>query len=325
MRPPFEITPTIIERIARLERLLGRIDSAPNTIPEPKLRRSARVKTIQASLQIEGNSLSEEQVTAILEGRRVAAPALDLREIRNANAAYDRLESWSPEQPADLLEAHGILMAGLIESAGHWRSGGVGVIKGSQIAHVAPPAGRVPILIEQLLEFAGSDLEIHPAIRASVCHYELEFIHPFDDGNGRAGRLWHSLILTKFHPVFAHVPVESVVRDRQEEYYRVLGQSDAAGASTPFVEFALTATRDALEDSVAQFSKQAATPESRLTAARSHFGDREFARKAYMELHSALSTASASRDLRFGVESGWLQREGDKSLARYRFAPVPPS
>ncbi|MEM7012148.1 MAG: Fic family protein [Verrucomicrobiota bacterium] len=319
MRPPFEITDAALGELARLERLVGRFEGARQVQPSPQLRKSSRVRTIQASVEIEGNTLTEEQVTALLEGKRVIAPKQELLEIRNANAAYDRLGDWNPGSRDDFLEAHELLMKGLIERAGRWRAGGVGVVKGSQIAHVAPPADRVPYLIQQLLEFVGKETGLHPAIRAAVCHYELEFIHPFEDGNGRIGRLWHTLILTTFHPIFAHTPVESVIRDRQEEYYRVLEACDQTGASTAFIEFALRATCDAFEPMVAELSKAPTNLQARIETARLHFGNQKFARRKYLELFPGLSTATASRDLKSAVESGSLEKQGDKALARYRF------
>jgi Fic family protein len=211
------------------------------------LRRSLRVRTIQASLQIEGNTLTEEQVTAVLEGKRVAAPERDLREVRNAIACYEKLSKWTPSTAKHLLAAHKIMMAGLVEQPGAWRSQGVGIAKGNQIAHIAPPAARVPGLMGSLLTWVRTDADVPAPIRAAVCHYEMEFIHPFEDGNGRMGRLWHSLILQRHHPLFAQVPVESAIRDRQADYYAVLGQCDKAGHSTAFIEFALELTLEALK------------------------------------------------------------------------------
>lgn len=319
MRPPFEITDGALRELARLERLLGRFEGARQVQPSPQLRKSSRVRTIQASVEIEGNTLSEDQVTALLEGKRVIAPKQELLEIQNANAAYDRLVDWDPASRDHFLEAHGVMMDDLIERAGRWRAGGVGVVKGSQIAHVAPPADRVPFLIQELLEFAGKDTAVHPAIRAAVCHYELEFIHPFEDGNGRIGRLWHTLILTTYHPIFAHTPVESVIRDRQEEYYRVLEECDRSGASTAFIECALHATCDAFEPMLAELSKAPTNLNSRLETACLHFCNRQFARRDYQALFPGISTATASRDLKNAVDQGLLQKQGDRALTRYQF------
>ncbi|MGV3663534.1 MAG: Fic family protein [Prosthecobacter sp.] len=283
------------------------------------LRRSLQVRTIQASLQIEGNTLTEEQVTAVLEGRPVVAPERDLREVRNAIACYEKMPKWKPGSSKHLLAAHKIMMAGLVERPGAWRSRGVGIAKGNQIAHVAPPAARVPALMEDLLTWVGADEEVPLPIRAAVCHYEMEFIHPFEDGNGRMGRLWHSLILLQHHSLFAQVPVESVIRDRQADYYEVLGQCDRAGKSTAFVEFALEQTLAALK-MVTGLPQGRMGAEERVAAARQQFGRNAFSRKDYMALLPGLSPATASRDLQSAVVSEVLEREGDKATARYRFA-----
>lgn len=211
MRPPFEINPRSAVLLAEIERILGRHEGSLKAPASPMLRRSLRVRTIQASLQIEGNTLTEEQVTAVLEGGPVVAPERDLREVRNAITCYEKLPKWKPGSSKNLLAAHKLMMAGLVERPGAWRSRGVGIAKGNQIAQVAPPAGRVPALMEDLLTWVEKDDETPLPIRAAVCHYELEFIHPFADGNGRMGRLWHSLILLQHHPLFAQVPVESVI------------------------------------------------------------------------------------------------------------------
>lgn len=319
MRPPFDITPSMVTQTAAIERLVGKHEGMWGPPPSPNLRRSTRVRTIQGSLAIEGNSLAEEQVTALLEGKRVAGPARDVLEVQNALVVYDRLASWKPHLAKHLLQAHRHMMRGLVTSAGRWRTRGVGIAKGSQLAHVAPPAARVQGLLEDLLAFVRDDEEIHPAIRAAVFHYELEFIHPFEDGNGRMGRLWHTLILGSWQPLFFRVPVESLIRDRQAEYYRVLGESDRAGKSTAFIEYMLDVTRAALSEVVEAVASTAMTPERRLDLAAAHFKNLDFARKDYLALFPSLSTASASRDLKLGVARNRLSRQGDKIHARYRF------
>jgi Fic family protein len=282
------------------------------------LRRSNRVRTIQGSLEIEGNTLSEEQVTALIEGKRVSAPARDLREVRNAIACYDAMASWSPWSKKHFLAAHKIMMEGLVDRPGHWRTRGVGIAKGDVISHVAPPADRVPGLIGTLLDWVKQDTPVPAPIRAAVCHYELEFIHPFHDGNGRMGRLWHSLILARYHPVFVQVPVESAIRDRQADYYRVLGQCDKAGKSTAFIDFALEVTLKALLDLTKHQSPKMGARE-RLDAAREHFQKQIFSRKDYIGRFPSLSPATASRDLQLAVQEGLVRRKGDKALSVYQF------
>lgn len=285
----------------------------------PVLRRSLRVRTVQASLEIEGNTLTEEQVTAVLEGKRVSAPERDLREVRNAIACYERLPAWKAGSIRHLLVAHKLMMAGLVKRPGAWRSKGVGVARGNVIAHVAPPANRVPVLMSDLLAWVQADSEVPAPIRAAVCHYEMEFIHPFEDGNGRMGRLWHSLILHQHHPVFAQVPIESLIRDRQAGYYAVLGQCDKAGSSTAFVDFALEITLEALK-AAATPRQSRMTAETRIAVAQGHFGKATFSRKDYLAHFHGLSPATASRDLQTAVVKRILTREGDKATARYWFA-----
>lgn len=319
MRPPFEVTPRSARLLSEIERRIGRHEGALRAPVSPMLRRSLRVRTIQASLQIEGNTLTEEQVTAVLEGRRVSAPERDLREVRNAIACYEKLPKWVPGNAKHLLAAHKVMMAGLVKQAGAWRSKGVGIAKGDQIAHIAPPAARVPGLMETLLKWVHTDTEVPAPIRAAVCHYEMEFIHPFEDGNGRMGRLWHSLILQRHHPLFAQVPVESAIRDRQADYYAVLGQCDKAGHSTAFIEFALELTLEALKHVVTPRQPRM-TSASRIEAARHHFAKASFTRKDYLHHFPGLSPATASRDLQEAVTDRGLAREGDKATAKYQFA-----
>jgi Fic family protein len=320
MTPPFTITPQILQLLATLERLLGRYEGMHHPAPAPQLRRSQRVRTIQASLQIEGNTLSEEQVTAILEGKRVIGPARDVLEVQNAISAYDELPKWQPANPKHLLAAHKIMMKGLVPAPGQWRTRGVAIAKGNQIAHLPPPASRVPALMAELTTWLKSATDVPPAVAAAVFHYELEFIHPFADGNGRMGRLWHSLILSKYHPLFALAPVESVVRDRQPEYYEVLGRCDKAGDSTLFVQFALEASAAAVDGILQSLSKQTVTSSQRIQAALQAFGKQSFRRKDYLLLFPTLSTATASRDLATAVSEGILRRAGDQSQARYQRA-----
>jgi Fic family protein len=195
----------------------------------------------------------------------------------------------------------------------------VGIVQGSRVAHVAPPAKRVPALVESLLGWAKSDRETHPLVKSAVVHYELEFIHPFSDGNGRIGRLWQHVVLVRYSRAFEYVPVESVIHARQAEYYRVLGVCDRAGNATPFVEFSLDALREAMRSLLADLRPEKATTDTRLAAAHRAFGSKEFSRKEYMGELKTLSTATASRDLREGVERRVLAKRGTKSLTRYRF------
>ncbi|MEM9282427.1 MAG: Fic family protein [Verrucomicrobiota bacterium] len=319
MRPPFEISDRVHRLFGRVERLLGRYEGLHSPRPLPRLRRSQRVRTVRDSLAIEGNTLSLDQATTVLEGKRVAAPARDILELRNANAVYEGLSEWNPYSIQDFRRAHRVLMKGLIDSAGRWRFGGVGIAKGDEIAHVAPPADRVNGLMKDLLKFA-KDENVPMLVRAAVVHYEIEFIHPFEDGNGRIGRLWHTLLLYRYHPAFEFVPLEPFIRERQKEYYAVLGACDKAGNSTAFVEFGAAIVEEALRRFLETLRAEPTTPSHRIEIAFGHFGGREFSRKDYSSIFPTLSTSTASRDLRHGVEIGRLSKTGGKALTRYRFS-----
>ena len=319
MHPPFEISDKVHRLIGRIERLLGRYEGLQSPRPLPRLRRSQRVRTIRDSLAIEGNTLSLDQATTVLEGKRVAAPARDILELQNASVAYDRLPDWKPYSIRDFRKAHRTLLFGLIPSAGRWRAGGVGVAKGEKIAHIAPPADRVNGLIKDLLRFSR-DKSIPMLVRAAVVHYEIEFIHSFEDGNGRMGRLWHTLMLYTYHPAFEFVPLESIIRERQKDYYAVLGNCDQIGTSTAFVEFGAVVVEEALRRFMENLKTEPVTSSQRIETAARHFGQQDFSRKDYAVLFPKLSTATASRDLRKGVEISRLLRTGEKALTRYRFA-----
>ena len=254
-QPPYTITPAILNLVAQIGEAVGRLTVLTDQAKALKLRRINRIRTIRGSLAIEGNTLSEEQITAILEGRLVIAPPREVQEVRNAIAAYDRFDTWQPEIETDLLEAHRILMSGLIDEAGVYRRGGVGVLAGGDVIHMAPPADRVPALMRDLfLWLAGSDA--HPLVTGSVFHYEFEFIHPFSDGNGRVGRLWQSLILAHWNPLFADIPVESLVFEHQAEYYRALQESTNQTDSAPFIDFMLRMILNAVTTAAPQVAPQ---------------------------------------------------------------------
>lgn len=237
--PPFTITSAIVSLVAQIGEAVGRLSALESEATSLRLRRINRIRTIQGSLAIEGNTLSVEQITAILDGKHVIAPPREIQEVRNAIVAYDRLEQWQPWREADLLAAHATIMAGLLDVVGQYRQGGVGVMAGQDVVHLAPPAQRVPVLMSDLLRWLESCDE-HPLIASSVFHYEFEFIHPFADGNGRLGRLWQSLILARWNPLFAHIPVESLVYEHQQEYYQALQKSTDQGNASPFIEFMLS-------------------------------------------------------------------------------------
>jgi Fic family protein len=243
--PPFAVTPRVLDLVVRISEEIGRRGLSQERALTPALRRGNRLRSIQASLAIENNSLSLEQVTAVVAGKRVLGPPQEIQEVRNAFAAYEAMEGWLPGQEKHLLAAHRLMMQGLTNDAGRWRRGAVGIAQGAQVVHLAPPASRVPGLMKDLLGWLKRT-DVHPLVAGCVFHYELEFIHPFSDGNGRLGRLWQTLILSRWKPLLAWLPVESVIRDRQADYYAALAAADKAGASTVFIEFLLAALLEAL-------------------------------------------------------------------------------
>ena len=244
-RPPFTITPRQLMLVAEICERIGRWGGGGLSF-SPQLRKANRIQSIQASLAIESNSLGIDQVTAILEGKRVLGPMREIQEVKNAIECYDLLPTWKPDSAEDFLAAHGFMMKALVDHAGMFRPGGVGVYRGEQLIHMAPPADRVAHLVNDLFQWLAAT-DLHPLIASSILHYEIEFIHPFGDGNGRLGRLWQSLSLSHWHAELAYLPVESLVLDRQAEYYEALGAADRLAEATPFVEFMLTIIRETLD------------------------------------------------------------------------------
>ena len=245
--PPFHMTDTIINRISEISELIGSITTWEDMNANPKLRRENRIKTIHSSLAIENNSLSLDQVTAIVRGKRILGEPREIQEVKNAFEAYEQLLRYDPYVVEDLLTAHHTLMQELVKEAGMFRSGGVGVYKGDKLIHMAPPARVVPYLIEQLFDWIKT-AKVHPLVKSCVFHYEFEFIHPFTDGNGRMGRMWQTLLLYKWKPIFAWLPIETLIKERQEEYYRALEQADQTADATHFVEFLLDVIFDTLQE-----------------------------------------------------------------------------
>lgn len=247
-QPPFTITSAILNLVVETGELLGHW-AAYTGRASPLLRKENRIRTIQASLAIEHNSLTTGQVTAIMDGKRVLAPAKDIQEVRNAIQAYEHLNIWQASSLEDLLSAHRLLMKGLVDNPGQLRRGDVGIYRGNQLVHMAPPASQVPRLVDELLAWLNTT-DLHPLIASSVFHYEFEFIHPFADGNGRMGRLWQTLILSYWRAELAWLPVETLIHFQQERYYTILGECDKASDCTAFVEFMLQNLAEALRESI---------------------------------------------------------------------------
>ena len=249
-KPPFEITNTIIDAVAEIAELVGRLTMTNQISGNPTLRRSNRIRTIHGSLAIEQNTLSLEQVTAVLNGKHVLAPPKDIAEVKNAYEIYERLDELDPYSVDDLLTAHSIMTRELVDESGMFRTRPVGVVdQEGRILHFGTLPQYVPDLVMELLDWVKNS-DVHMLIRSCVFHYEFELIHPFADGNGRVGRLWHTLLLSKWNPAFAWLPVESIIHDRQEEYYAAINASNDAGESTVFIEFMLSAIKASLIDAI---------------------------------------------------------------------------
>lgn len=315
MNPPYDITPNILSLYGQITHRLGQCQGLRLVRPQARLRRDNRIRTIHSSLAIEGNTLSLDQVTALLDGHRIVAPARDITEVENAIAAYSMLRDVSANSEKDFLGVHRVLMRDLVDAPGRYRTGNVGIARGQEIRHIAPGANMVPKLMGDLFAWLahGDDPTI---IRSCVFHYEMEFIHPFDDGNGRMGRHWQTRILMDASPVFEFVPIEAAIRQHQATYYQALADADQTGSSTPFIEFMLTRILESLDELLAQTRPGRAEYRQRVDFAVSQHG--WFDRKAYMQACKGISSATASRDLKQMVLDGILETCGTGRMTKYR-------
>lgn len=318
-KPPFQVSNKVLTLLQDIAYELGILSGAKLSLPAVKLRKSNQIKTIHSSLAIEGNSLSLDQITNIIDGKPVLGPKNDIIEVDNAIKLYNNLHKLNPLSIDYLLEAHRLLMQQLIVDNGYFRASGVGIFKGDEITHIAPKASRVPLLMDKLFQFIKQNKDIPWLIKACVFHYELAFIHPFSDGNGRMGRLWQQLLLMKADPIFKYIPVEVLIKNEQSEYYNVLAECDKAGESTLFIEFMATQILKALQLYVNNVVSPVKTPKSRLEFAKIKLPNSWFSRKDYILLHKDISSASASRDLIFGVKEGILTYKGIKNQTCYKF------
>jgi len=315
MNPPYEITSEVLELITSISEKIGQINAKYLDKPSPKLRKENRIKTIHSSLSIEGNTLSEDQITSLIENKRIIGPEKDVNEVLNAIKVYKNLKTFDAVSSTSFLNAHEDLMSGLIPDNGKYRKKGVGIMAGDKIAHMAPPAENVPNLMKDLFRYLNTSNEI-TLIKSCVFHYEMEFIHPFSDGNGRMGRLWQTLILMKEYPLFEFIPFENIIHKTQADYYKALSKSDKTGKSTPFIEYMLNVINDSLYNML-DFKSRIMSSESRLTYF-SEICEDGFNRKDYMKVFKDISSATASRDLKRGVELGIFEKEGDKTKTIYR-------
>ena len=317
MKPPYEITSEILKLTSSISEKIGEIKSAKLIKPPTELRKRNRIKSIQSSLEIEGNTLTVEQITDLINNKRVLAPQKDIIEVKNAIELYAELTELDATDLDSLCRAHGILMNTLIENAGQFRRTAVGIMKGNNITHVAPPGDMVYALMKDLVEYLKNDKDIL-LIKSCVFHYEFEFIHPFVDGNGRMGRFWQTVILKDYSPVFEYLPIESIIKDRQHDYYEVLGKSDNQGNSTGFIEFMLEIINIALED-LLKTQNQTVTSTDRISIFKDFIVNELFTRQDYLRHNKEISTATASRDLKEAVDNDILEKTGEKRLTTYRY------
>lgn len=317
MKPPYEITGQIIKLISSISEQIGEIKAARLTKPPTELRKKNRIKTIQSSLEIEGNTITVAQITDLIDNKKVLAPQKDILEVKNAIQVYSSLDTFNAYELDSLCAAHQLLMAGLIDQPGQLRKTSVGIVKGEDIAHIAPPGEMVYPLMKDLFDYLKNDSDLL-LIKSCVFHYEFEFIHPFIDGNGRMGRLWQTMILKDYSSVFEFLPIETLIKERQQDYYNVLGQSDRQGSSTSFIEFMLGIINRALDD-LLKMQNVTITDSDRINIYKGLIGNNEFSRQDYLRHNKDIASATASRDLKNAVDKGILIKTGDKRLTKYRF------
>lgn len=315
MKPPYDLTATILKLITSISEKIGAVNARNLVKENPKLRKQNRIKTIHSSLSIEGNTLSEDQISAIIEDKRVAGPEKDIIEVLNALEVYKNLNQWKPSSEKDFLKAHHILMKGLVATPGKYRTKGVGIVKGSKVEHLAPPSSNVPYLMKELFSYLKDKSELS-LIKSCVFHYEMEFIHPFMDGNGRMGRLWQTLLLMEDYPLFEFLPFESLIAKNQNAYYKALSASDKEGKSTKFIEYMLAVIEQSLTE-IFEMDTRKLSDTERLEVFLEQTDD-TFSRKEYMIFHKKLSSATASRDLKNGIELGMITKSGDKKTTLYQ-------
>jgi Fic family protein len=319
VKPPYDITSIILKRISSISEKIGEVNANYLSKQSPQLRKQNRIKTIHSSLQIEGNTLSEEQITALIENRKVVGPKKDVVEVLNAIKVYDKLNKYKFHSSKSFLKAHEELMKGLIARAGKYRKQGVGIVKGTRVEHIAPPFDHVPYLMNDLFDYLKDEDEL-TLIKSCVFHYEMEFIHPFLDGNGRTGRLWQTLILTKEYPVFEFLPFETLISETQKEYYKSLSLSDKAGKSTIFIEYMLGVIEKSLEG-LLKYNNRILKDTDRLDYFL-NLGMKKFTRKDYMNVFKDISSATASRDLKKGIDLNLIESSGTLNKTTYQRRPT---
>lgn len=317
-QPPFEINERIMADVIEIAELVGRVSVTDKISMNPTLRRTNRIQTIYSSLAIEQNTLDIKQVTAVLSGKRVIAPPKDIAEVQNAYEIYDNMDKLNPYSIDDLLKAHSVMERGLLNEAGEFRSRPVGVADSEgNILHFGTLPQYVPKLIQELLEWTEKS-EIHLLIKSCVFHYEFELIHPFADGNGRMGRLWHTLLLSKWNPIFAWLPIESIIHDNQSEYYNAINISNNNGNSTVFIEFMLSVIKQALQESINDKPKNISSKSDlRWNRINDYLETHEYILNSDVQKLLGVSSATATRILVGFMKDGKLKRIRIKSCWGY--------
>lgn len=303
--PSFERTDVIDALCMEIAELVGMLSPQAPLSTSPTLRRELRIQTIYSSLVIEGNKLDERAVSAIIDGKRVLGDRRDILEVENARAAYDLISELDPHSLADLLRVHRVMMGGLVPDAGRFRSGNVGVFNGDTLIHAGTPAAYVPEVMGGLFEWLRTT-RMHPLLASCVFHFEFEFCHPFSDGNGRTGRLWQTLLLSKWRSVLAWLPVESAIRRRQADYYEALARSGATGSCESFVEFIL----EAIRESILPYAKPASAEDMNRALAIAFLRDNSRSTVAQLAEHLGSSKRSAERLVAQLKDEGVLERQG---------------
>ena len=312
----------MIDQVTEIAELLGRLTVTNQLSSNPVLRRNNRIRTIHGSLAIEQNTLSVEQVTAVLNGKQVLAPPKDIAEVKNAYEIYEKLGQLDPYSVDDLLMAHGIMTRGLVEESGMFRSGSVGVVdQNGHVLHFGTLAPYVPDLVDDLLEWVKNS-PVHMLIRSCVFHYEFELIHPFADGNGRIGRLWHTLLLSQWNPIFAWLPIESMIHDNQQTYYDTINQANDEGESTAFVEFMLSIIKSSIMEAIDVDAEMNGKPADKASARRDmiqrYLKSHDFIMNADVRELCGVSSATANRILTELTEEGKLSKYREGGHWAYR-------
>jgi Fic family protein len=314
MKPPYNISPRVLKLISSISEKIGEVNARYLSKQSPQLRKQNRIKTIQSSLQIEGNTLTTEQITALIDKKRVLGPKKDVLEVLNAIEVYNELTTYKPHSEKVFLKAHAALMKGLLDPVGRYRNQSVGIVKGDKLEHLAPPFQNVPYLMKELFTYLKDDDEL-TLIKSCVFHYEMEFIHPFLDGNGRMGRLWQTVILLQDFPVFEFLPFEKLISETQIDYYKSLSESDKLGKSTTFIEYMLGVIDKSLAE-LLNYTQRILKDTDRLEYFLAQ-GFTDFSRKDYMRVFKDIASATASRDLKKGIELNLFESSGKLNKTRY--------